>query len=260
METNVFEPCLRLRRYSFINQVTGEISHVPCNSYSCDVCGPRKKRKLYKGMSEFLKTFTRIRFWTFTLSSKVSLQSDVHHNDGMRLSWRIFVKELRRCKLLREHQRTTKYVRVAEVHKSGLVHYHVCFGEFLPVDLIRRLWEHATSLVFNVSTQKKCNVNVKAQMNLESCVKYIVKYVTKQNETQIMTQIRKKYSVSQNTRLFRRLVTVSPYKFVRYTLEDGLILNTESETTQKYYKTLFELEFIAEKHLAIDEILEVFRE
>lgn len=94
------------------------------------------------------------------------------------------------------NKRELKYIKVLELHKSGFIHYHVVFEHYLPVSVIRSLWQNA------IWHYIKCidtpgNVHVKKLKHANQAANYLAKYVVKAaNEV--------KKSLKRRTRLYSK--------------------------------------------------------
>jgi hypothetical protein len=116
--------------------------------------------------------------WTFTISSNVVSLSE--NAKLWSVAWRRFITELRRCDELNDIQKRTSYFRVAEIHKSGYIHYHVCVNKYLPVQIIRALWKRCVAYALGYYPKNAfANVNIKLITTADSAAKYVSKYLEK---------------------------------------------------------------------------------
>lgn len=177
-ETGEICNCVRAKNIRLVSHVTGKVHFVRCKTYKCESCGTAKKIKIQQKLQEFLNTCDYIRMWTFTISSKFS---SLEENAKIwSVAWRRFVTELRRDFALSEIQRKCSYFRVAEIHKSGYIHYHVCVNKYLPVKIVRALWQKCVAYALGYYPKNAfANVHIKAEMNAEIAAKYVSKYLEK---------------------------------------------------------------------------------
>lgn len=170
--------CVRAKSVRLVSHVTGKVHFVRCKTYKCTSCGTAKKIKIQQKLQEFLDTCDYVRMWTFTISSKFS---SLEENAKLwSVAWRRFVTELRRCDELNAVQKKVSYFRVAEIHKSGYIHYHVCLNKFLPVGIIRALWRKCVAYALGYYPQNAfANVNIKLITESKTAAKYVSKYLEK---------------------------------------------------------------------------------
>jgi len=170
--------CVRAKSVRLVSHVTGNIHFVRCKTYKCESCGIAKKIKIQQKLNEFLESCDFIRMWTFTISSNFG---SIAENSALwSKAWRRFVTELRRDFALSEKQRKTSYFRVAELHKSGYIHYHVCVNQYLPVQIIRTLWQKCVAHALGYYPKTAfANVNIKQINNAATAAKYVSKYLEK---------------------------------------------------------------------------------
>lgn len=177
-ETGEICNCVRAKNIRLVSHVSGKVHFVRCKTYKCESCGTAKKIKVQQKLQEFLDTCDYIRLWTFTISSKFS---SLEENAKLwSIAWRRFVTELRRCDELNVVQKRVSYFRVAEIHKSGYIHYHVCLNKFLPVQIIRNLWRRCVAYALGYYPQNAfANVNIKLITESKTAAKYVSKYLEK---------------------------------------------------------------------------------
>lgn len=177
-ETGEICNCVRAKNIRLVSHVSGKVHFVRCKTYKCGSCGTAKKIKIQQKLQEFLDTCDYIRMWTFTISSKFS---SLEENAKLwSVAWRRFVTELRRCDELNIVQKRVSYFRVAEIHKSGFIHYHVCLNKFLPVQVVRALWRRCVAYALGYYPQNAfANVNIKLITESKTAAKYVSKYLEK---------------------------------------------------------------------------------
>jgi len=205
------------------NTQTGELVPLPCNKYSCPVCGRKKLQKLYSALNRYFSQFKYIRLWTFTLSSTVAVDR-INHYKILSECWRRFVTELRRSKYISKKMRLVSYVRVCEPHVidsdrpkldlfNDYFHFHVLFTEFIPIDFVMKIWEHIC--------QEYCQVNnhiascwVKGMVNCKAAAKYVCKYVSK--GASLLSKFQKKWTKSSRVSIFDRQLPTGIWKVISY--------------------------------------------
>lgn len=180
------------------NTRTGK-SHKPhCKSYSCEKHGWKHAKRLQEAIEATVSEWDKIRFWTFTLSSKL-FNAPEEHSKCLSKIWRYFVTELRRNKILSESDRKVDYIRVSEMHKSGYIHFHCFFNRYIHFSKIYALWLRATEVVLGRS-DKVSGCYVVGNRNAKTVAKYVSKYVTKLAKQKI--KYANLYSTSGNITLF----------------------------------------------------------
>lgn len=209
-ETGEICNCVRAKNLRLISHVTGNKCFVRCKTYRCESCGTAKKIIIQKKLQEFLETCQYVRMWTFTISSKFS---SLEENAKIwSKAWRRFVTELRRDFSLSEIQRKTSYFRVAEIHKSGYIHYHVCVNQYLPVKVIRALWQKCVAYALGYYPKNAfANVHIKAEMNAEIAAKYVSKYLEKGIAAAEYNEILRTSKSRDLPRFFPKKITVAEF-------------------------------------------------
>lgn len=177
-ETGEICNCVRAKNIRLVSHVSGKIHFVKCKTYKCESCGTAKKIQIQNKLQEFLNTCEYIRMWTFTISSKFT---SLEENSAIwSKAWRRFITELRRDFALSVKQRKTSYFRVAELHQSGYIHYHVCVNQYLPVQIIRALWQKCVAYALGYYPKNAfANVNIKQISSAKAAAKYVSKYLEK---------------------------------------------------------------------------------
>jgi hypothetical protein len=159
----------------------GDVIPASCNTYRCDVCGPRKARRLAKAMWQWVQRECTggARFWTFTMTNRASANPTEHRRQFQR-AWHAFWKELRRCPALSNAQRRARYIAIREVHQSGFVHVHALVDRYLPRSLLQPLWDGICARILGLQGQPAGFVWVQLVPNdARGLARYVTKYVTK---------------------------------------------------------------------------------
>jgi hypothetical protein len=129
-------------------------------------------------MIKYFSQFEYVRLWTFTCTTRHSISSREHFN-VMRKAWRIFTKELRRNKALRESQRNVQYIKTVELHKSGFVHFHALFTQYVPQSIIGAIWDGACRAVLKQNTHVASAYVSAHRHNAKRAAMYVTKNVAK---------------------------------------------------------------------------------
>lgn len=209
-ETGEICNCVRAKNLRLVSHVTGNKCFVRCKTYKCQSCGTAKKIIIQKKLQDFLETCQYVRMWTFTISSKFSTLEE--NAIIWSKAWRRFVTELRRDFALSEIQRKCSYFRVAEIHKSGYIHYHVCVNQYLPVKIIRALWQKCVAYAIGYYPKNAfANVHIKAEMNAEIAAKYVSKYLEKGIAAAEYNEILRTSKSRDLPRFFPKKITVCEY-------------------------------------------------
>lgn len=209
-ETGEICNCVRAKNLRLVSHVSGKRCFVRCKTYRCESCGTAKKIIIQKKLQEFLETCQYVRMWTFTISS--SFTSLEENAQIWSKAWRRFVTELRRDFALSEIQRKCSYFRVAEIHKSGYIHYHVCVNQYLPVKIIRALWQKCVAYALGYYPKNAfANVHIKAEMNAEVAAKYVSKYLEKGIAAAEYNEILRTSKSRDLPRFFPKKITVCEY-------------------------------------------------
>ena len=200
------------RSLEFLNTTTGKRLPVPCNKYSCPVCGKKKAKQLYKAIHSWLMQFDKIRMWTLTLSGYI-VQDNYEHYKILQEAWRRFITEIRRSKFLSSKQNNIQYVRVAELHEGmhksnsdykniGKIHFHVFVTEYIDYKFIQNCWNH----ILQQLTGQQCkvgNVNMKMIPDAETASHYVTNYVLK--SAKLLEAKQKKWTKSGKVSIMTKL-------------------------------------------------------
>lgn len=189
------------KRVELISKETGESHFLNCKSYSCPYCGPIKRTYLRKGILKVLNQWDKVRFWTFTLSSKIG--DKTIHLSILREAWRLMVD------WLRKNHPNFLYIKIFEEHKSGYTHIHCFFNQYLRWSTIQGLWQHYLDTAIQKSPfvidrlEKVGHCNVKGNFNARVGAAYVTKYVVKtaHNKSRIFRNI---YSKSKIIIFFKK--------------------------------------------------------
>lgn len=172
-----------LNNLTVYNTRTGKSFKPHCRSYTCVKHGWKHQNRLRDALIKELESWDRIRFWTFSLSSRVA-ETKEEHSKILSKIWRYFVTELRRNNVLSAYEKEVKYIRISEAHRSGYVHFHACFDRYIHRSKIDALWKRATEVICKSSEHLSTSF-VKGIKSVRNAAYYITKYVTKQAHRKI---------------------------------------------------------------------------
>jgi len=159
----------------------GDVIPASCNTYRCDVCGPRKARRLARAIDQWIRSECAggARFWTFTMTNRASA-NPAEHRKQLQRAWHVFWKELRRCPALSDAQRKARYIAIRECHESGYIHIHALVDRYLPRNLLQPLWDGICAKVLGLQNQPAGFLWVQlVPSDVRSLTRYVTKYVTK---------------------------------------------------------------------------------
>lgn len=194
-----------------VNKVNGEMFQPHCKSYTCPTHGWKRRKDLEKGIAKWLKQFDYTRLITFT--AKFVCTSNIQeHNRKFQRAWHRFITELRRNKMLSKREQNVQYIKVYEYHKSGALHIHALFSEFIHWSKVQALWQYSLERTVGGSG-KLGNVNMKGQKNAEKGAKYVAKYVVKMAHDR-RSRIRA-WSKSGNVALFKKRKSTGEWIMVK---------------------------------------------
>jgi hypothetical protein len=230
---NKYQECPNpARGIKFLHTPTGRSCDIPCNKYSCPVCGKKKAKILYKAIHTWLMQFDKIRMWTLTLSGSV-VQDNYEHYKILQECWRRFITEIRRNKYLSEKQRNIQYVRVAELHEGhhssnsevkniGKVHFHVFVTEYIEVKFVQSIWNH----ILQELTGQQCkvgNVNMMMIPNAEVAAHYVTNYVLK--SAKLLEAKQKKWTKSGKVSIMTKRISSGEWMIINMSipLEDNFL-------------------------------------
>lgn len=175
----------------FYNQVSKEYAPFNCHSWNCEVCGPKRARKLVKSISKWARKKGLDRFLTLTLQpSKLPdyARSPYQSYYYMMYVWRKF-----RVYLYRRYGRIS-YVWVVEPHKSGFCHIHILIDRFIPQRWI--------SSVFSRLGGGKI-VHIERVKKMRDVSSYVGKYMGKMHKKPIPRH-KRRYSSSRDIHLMEK--------------------------------------------------------
>lgn len=192
--------CPNCAGFRLHNVYTHETIIINCNTYKCPVCGPKKLFKLRKAISNKISSWNRIRLMTFTMTSRLHESPEEHYKALVEV-WRYFITYLRRTKALSNKQRNVNYIKCPDLHKSGYLHFHAFFSEYIPRDVMNNIWEHSCKHILHTDTHAG-NVHAEGIYHARAAANYVTKYITKAIDKAPFLLVR--YSKSKDVVLFEK--------------------------------------------------------
>lgn len=174
-------PDCYMKKILLYNRITHKYFKPHCKTYTCPEHGWKKKRDLEKGIAKWLESFKTIRLITFTVRFEKGADLDLH-NYKVQKAWHRFITELRRNSIFSRKEKDTQYVKVYEYHKSGALHIHALFSNYIHWTKLQAIWQSALEVHFE-GAHKLGNVNAKGGKSPKSGAKYLAKYVVKMANT-----------------------------------------------------------------------------
>lgn len=176
--------CCTRTPYHVFDRETGETYKLRCKSYSCEVCGPKKARRLWHAMKRNLSSWQKVRMNTLTIAYNMNFTYEQHYK-LVSEAFRYYIQSLKRY--FKKQNKQFLYIRINEAFKSGYVHLHVFMNQYVHYLHLRRVWYNCVRLVlqkwnidpnaFN-NSEHYCSSHIKA-MPVKQAVNYACKYVLK---------------------------------------------------------------------------------
>lgn len=174
-------------RLSLTDVDTGECYVLPCNSWYCGVCAPRKRARLNRYISERLQEFSVVRLLTVTLRYDLSMSPELHYRLFQEI-WRRSIIEIRRMPFFRG-VKDVQYIKVNELFERGYVHFHLLISEFIHQPVLYKVMNRIARSVLGVGEDvgQLVSVNIKfvqdnrhfsnnPERNRRNVVRYLTKY------------------------------------------------------------------------------------
>ncbi len=131
-----------------------------CKRWGCTHCGPIRTAQLARNVQRAAPT----KFITLTTDSKL-WKNGRQAFDAIRRKLPTLTKQLRK-----EHQ-TFEYVRILELHKNGMPHWHLLARcPYIPQNTLSNKWRQLTGSPI---------VDIRAATNGPHAARYVMKYLTK---------------------------------------------------------------------------------
>ena len=112
----------------------GRVIKHRCKTWGCAVCGPKKLKKVSKGIYKAADTYELNRFITLTLPAdyKGSYQDSVIDINKIWSKFRVYLE--------RKHGDSIKFIKIVEKQKRGVAHLHVLVDRFIKQAWISEVW------------------------------------------------------------------------------------------------------------------------
>lgn len=181
-----------------------------CSSWTCPACAPRKAIAVGKQLTEIAVINNLIYYLTLTLDPNYLTPEDIFSSTHKYITklFNHFLTVLKRKRFLYFSKRKNryfafdlknsgqplKYIWVIEFQKNGLAHMHILLNQFLPVEVIRKIWTHVGG-----GHQMK----IERALSIEAVSRYITKYIFKTLGDNLNNRVNfmffeKRYAVSQS--------------------------------------------------------------
>jgi hypothetical protein len=151
---------------------------IPCNGWDCEVCGPRKKGKLFKRVlqgqiSETVKSKYALKFGTFTFGGNEKR----YGSDPVSAYEEMAVALHKMIRALKKRDGHFHYFKVCEAHQDGWPHFHILFAgdNIAPISFL----ESATKLWCELYGLGFIRINCKRFNDKKHAINYLLKYITK---------------------------------------------------------------------------------
>lgn len=154
---------------------------LPCKSWNCPICGPKKGKQVWKRLSQSEASFSRMVTLPFAIGETHNRTwEEAIADSGKTLN--SFLTSLRR---IYSH---FKYFWVREIgEKSNMVHFHMLVDRYIPQRLLSKLWARAGGgTIVDIRRGKKSYV-----------FKYMVKYSPLPQRVQNCLKGKRRWSASR---------------------------------------------------------------
>jgi hypothetical protein len=137
-----------------------QVRPITCKRWGCSYCAPRKIRKL-----AFLTNGAKPNRWI-----RLGVKPEQYSNP--KEAWEKTTKQVPElCRVIRKERGECEYLRVCELHKSGMPHYHAMLrSSFIPQKELSKIWGSLTGAPV---------VYIAKIDQTFSSFRYLTKYLTK---------------------------------------------------------------------------------
>ena len=118
-----------------------------CSSNFCPICRHYNIHKLRRTLIATM-SYDRWRLATLTFKHTPSAIEEALTSSSL-----MFKRTLNK---IRKKTRRLKYIRTIELHKSHMIHLHVVFNRYIPVDLLRTTWQAQGGGIVDIRANRKC--------------------------------------------------------------------------------------------------------
>ena len=121
---------------------------ITCKHWGCSYCAPRKIRKL-----AFLTNGAKPNRW-------IRLGVNPAYYENGKDAWEKTSPKLPElCRKIRKERGECEYLRVCELHKSGMPHYHAMLrSSFIPQKALSEMWGALTGAPSSLYRQDRSNI------------------------------------------------------------------------------------------------------
>ena len=148
-------------RVNITNIDTGETIDLPCKSWNCEFCRPKKKKKLkHYIVAQTTNEFDVLCLVTFTLRAGLG-----HPPNSIRKDWKGHYKLLQELtkrfntEIRRDANykslKNMSYIMINETHKSGYAHKHFLTDSYIPQEYFNRKLNEIAKQVIKSKTGEK---------------------------------------------------------------------------------------------------------
>jgi len=173
-----------------------------CKSWGCEVCGPKRAKRLKEAIIEWAYKKGLSRFLVLTLNPKVL--ENVPHKDRYGYFYMMYVWRKFRVYLYRKYGKIS-FIWTVEPHKSGVCHLNVLINRFIPQSWISKVFAKLGG----------GEVVWIEQVHIRKVGAYISKYITKMYEWPIPYR-KRRFGHSEDIPLMGLRNKVSEWVLVRY--------------------------------------------
>jgi len=180
------------------------VARLGCKCWGCEVCGPKRARKLRYGIIKAARDRKLTRFLTLTLDPRYCEAKD--SAVYVRKCWgklRTYIK--------RRYGQPIVFISVTEYQRNGYAHLHVLVDRYIPQPWIQTAWQAVGGGRF---------VNIK-QVDVHRIAPYLSKYLTKDLFLTNFPPGTRRYSTSRAIKLFERH-TQGSWKLIRRHIDELL--------------------------------------
>ena len=189
-----------------------QCARLPCKSWTCPSCGPRKARQLRKAIIEKATEKNLRRFLTLTLDpSTCTPQDSIPYIRGC---WNKF-----RTYLTRRYRTAISFIAVVERQQSGYAHFHILVDRYISQAWISEAWQALGGGRI---------VDIRA-VDLHRVSSYLSKYLTEDLLLASFKKGQRRYTTSRTITLLKRVRSAGwalikgPLEFAHYHFREALI-------------------------------------
>lgn len=168
-------------RIIIYNLETQEAKRMPCKSWYCPSCAPKKAAELKKKINKEVSNWSHTRMLTLTLRH-FNFEPKKHYKI-LQEAFRQFLTEIKRIKQLAKKMQQLRYIRVNELTLTGYTHIHTLVNIYMPQEILYKIWNRILKNVLlkeNVNTSQQLgSVNIVLIGSNRQAARYATKYIAK---------------------------------------------------------------------------------